>query len=121
MFFQIFPVAHLQWFLETNIPNHLLYMFLKNLFFKKNSSQLGHNLRIAVAISRLYFQSVHALADKIITSNQNKARVNRVGNIIPVVQPTYEEEVLHVALHKIPKTISAKAKQCEQVICKYRL
>lgn len=119
MFFQIFPVAHLQWFLETNIPNHLLYMFLKSLK-KKNSSRLGHNQRIVVAISR-YSQFVHALADKIITSTQNKARANRVGNILPVVQPTYEEEVLHVALHKIPKTISAKAKQCEQVICKYRL
>lgn len=120
MFFQIFPVAHLQWFLETNIPNHLLYMFLKSLKKKKNSSRLGHNQRIVVAISR-YSQFVHALADKIITSNQNKARANRVGNILPVVQPTYEEEVLHVALHKIPKTISAKAKQCEQVICKCRL
>jgi hypothetical protein len=29
--------------------------------------------------------------------------------LVPEVQPTYEEEALHAAVHKIPKIISAKA------------
>lgn len=55
-----------------------------------------------------YYQSMHAIADKIILSTKTKQQFMRHTKLIPVVQPTYEEEVLHAAVHKIPKTISAK-------------
>jgi len=100
-FFELSPIAisHVFWKQISHITSCVFPQIIKN-----SSHFKDHNQHTIAAISRLLL--VNACTSWQNHNVNQKARVNKVTMLVPEVQPTYEEEALHAAVHKIPKIIS---------------